>query len=483
MLRRYYAPYSDRGTRVPIVMRAWPRAVILWLVVAVVNLVGDELIYVFFVQRNQALSPFDFDVAVTLAALTTTVCAGPLIWFLIHTWFVRYDEFCNSLKDGALRAYLERFWARRLIAELVARGLISRAAAAENDDRSDSWQCAAEANPLVCNDVFQSIYRAQYGLGAFLTPFALLIAISFVAACLVARMRACMFTGSVCSSALFASEAPVAISAIAGAFVFAVGDTIRCIRQRCMTVSDSFWYALRLLIAIPLGLAVARSADPKVTQTALAFGLAMFPLNDFLKVIRRFAFPHAFASDEDEDGDKLLALSGVTLPIAAMIAAEGIYSIEQLAAIDPVVLCVRTGLPFRFLLFLGSQAVARRHLGAEASDKLAQIGLGNALSIREVVRALDEPQAAGLKVKAPQALMQSAVKQLSTMEGVVFDATVLEMKFREIAAEGYTRFLAHTLPGEPSPPAHPTFAPSGAAALEGMTTLEPPTAAAVNTTG
>lgn len=484
---------TDSNMPTPFFMRRWPRAVTLWLVVAIVNLVGDYLIYVFLVHGTsasvcavtstiplfphlegtdalpmwwnafraftpcdvtfpdaQAFSQSDFEVAVTLAALATTVCAGPLIWFLVHTWFVRYDEFCNSLKDGALRAYLERFWARRLIGELLTRKLISRQVAEESDELSVSWLKAAEANPLVCKQVFESIYRAQYGLGAFLTPFALLIAISFVAACLVAHMRGCMATGTVCSNMFFASEAPVAVSATAGAFLFAVGDSIRCIRQRCMTVSDSFWYALRLLLAIPIGLAVARAADPTVAQTALAFGFATFPLNDFLKVIRRFAFPHVFVNDKDEDVDKLLALAGVTLPIAAVITAEGIFSIEQLAAIDPVVLSVRTGLPFRFLLSLGSQAVIRWHFGPEASEKLAKIGLNNALSIREIVCALDAPGTHGLKVKAPEAVIQSAVKQLGGIEGGGFDATLIEMKFREIAAEGYTRFLAHIAPAEPA---------------------------------
>jgi len=491
-MSRRPVPDAESDTRTPSFLRGWQRAVALWSVVVVVNLVGDSLIYFFFVQGPQAtvcavtstipfaphlqgtdaipawwdafkvlipcqiavrsgnvLSPFDFQVAATLAALATTVCAGPLIWFLMHTWFARYDEFRNSLKDGALRAYLERFWARRLISELAARKLIARASAEENDDRSSSWREAAEAHPLVCQYVFKSIYHTHYGLSAFLTPFALLVTITFAAACLVARMRGCMASGTACPDELFGREAPVAISATAGAFLFAVGDSVRCIRQRCMTVSDSYWYALRLLIAIPMGLAFARAADPTVLQTAMAFALATFPLNDFLKVIRRFAFPQISDKDSAEDGDKLLELAGVTLPIAAIFAAEGIYSTEQLAATDPVVLSVRTGLPFRFVLSLGSQAMVRRHLGPQAG-KLADLGLNNALSVLEVVRALDAPAGtAGLMVKAPQAIMQSAVKQLGGVEGAALDISVIEMKFREIAAEEYTLFLDHIAPPEP----------------------------------
>jgi hypothetical protein len=176
----------------------------------------------------------------------------------------------------------------------------------------------------------------------------------------------------------------------------------------------------------------------------------MFPLNDFLKVIRRFAFPHVFPNDDSEEGDKLLVLSGVTLPIAAMFAAEGIYSTEQFATTDPVVLSIRTGLPFRFLLCLGSQAVVRRHLGTQAS-KLSDIGLCDALSILDVVRALDAPPGApGLKTTEPRTIIQSAVKQLGGGDTSALNEAVIEMKFREIAAEEYTLFLDHVVPFDAS---------------------------------
>jgi hypothetical protein len=479
-------PDANNAIPTPVFLRGWQRGVALWALVAVVNLVGDGLMYAFLVKGqsanlctvastfpltanlagvnslpgwwdtirivvpcpmtsvdNPAFSVYDFALGTTLAAIATAVCAGPLIWFLMHTWFARYDEFRNSLKDGALRAYLERFWARRLISELARLNLIPQKF--EEEDES-AWREAAAANPPVCQNVFKAIYHSQYGLGAFLTPFILLVTISFVAAFLVARMRGCMTTGTACSPFLFANEAPVVISAIAGAFMFAVGDSVRCIRQRSLTVSDAFWYALRLFLAVPVGLAFAGYADPKAVQTAVAFGLAMFPLNDFLKLIRRFAFPQVLAKDDDENGDKLLQLAGVTIPIAAIFAAEGIYSVEQMATFDPVLLSIRTGLPFRFILSLGSQAVVRRHLGAQ-SGKLADIGLGDALPILDVVRALDAPPGTpGLKVRSPEIIVQSAMKQLGGSDSGPLNAAVVEMKFREIAAEEYTIFLDHVVP-------------------------------------
>ncbi|WP_168790600.1 hypothetical protein [Paraburkholderia aromaticivorans] len=483
---------ADGEMRMPFFLRGWQRGLALWTVVLAVNVIGNLTAYALFVRGPQtsgcmvtsitplvpgldaaaimprwwdafrittpcqlfpagslAFSRDDLELGAILGAIATAICAGPLIWFLMHTWFARYDEFRNSLKDGALRAYLERFWARRLISELSDRKLIPRASAEESTGAADSWRVAADSNPLICQYVFKAIYHNQYGLSAFLTPFALLIAVSYVSALLVACMRGCIATGATCSPFLFANQAPVVISAIAGAFMFAVGDSVRCIRQRCMTVSDAFWYALRLFLAIPVGLAVARSADPKVAQTAVAFGLAMFPLNDFLKVIRRFAFPQILSNDNAENGDKLLMLGGVTLPIAAMFAAEGIYSIEQLATTDPVVLSIRTGLPFRFLLSLGSQAVVRRHLGAQA-DKLSDIGLSDALSILEVVRALDAQEGTpGLKTKEPRKIIGSAVKQLGGGDASPINDAVIEMKFREIAADEYTHFLDHVMPFEP----------------------------------
>lgn len=449
-------------TSTPLFLRGWQRGVALWAVVIAVNLIGDGLAYAFLLKDQSAaagslaFSVKDFELAATLAALATAVCAGPLIWFLMHTWFARYDEFRNSLKDGALCAYLKRFWARRLISELSDRGLIAKASDEEDEN---SWRTAAAANPSVCQYVFKAIYHSQYGLSAFLTPFVLLVAISFSSAVLVARMRGCMTVGVDCSAFLFGHEAPVAISAIAGAFMFAVGDSVRCIRQRSLTVSDAYWYALRLFLAVPVGLAVAASSDPKLGQTALAFGLALFPLNDFLKIIRRFAYPQWQPNDADENGDKLLQLAGVTIPLAATFAAEGIYSTEQLATTDPVLLSIRTGLPFRFMLSLGAQAVVRRHLGPQAG-KLLDIGLADAPSILDVVRALDAPAGtAGLRARSPDAIIQSAVRQLGGSDASALNAAVIEMKFRQIAAEALTHFLDQAVPLEtrPDQPAEPTM--------------------------
>jgi len=74
------------------------------------------------------------------------------------------------------------------------------------------------------------------------------------------------------------------------------------------------------------------------------------------------------------------------------------------------------------------------------------------LSILEVVRALDAQEGTpGLKTKEPRVIISSAVKQLGGGDASAINDAVIEMKFREIAAEEYTHFLDHVMPFEPVP--------------------------------
>ena len=86
-------------------VRAW-----LWELVGKSPANGDTL--------RGLVAPDDFVVAILLAAIASTLVAAPFIGFLTRGWFARLDEFRNSLQDGALFAYLRRFWSARLLAEI-----------------------------------------------------------------------------------------------------------------------------------------------------------------------------------------------------------------------------------------------------------------------------------------------------------------------------------------------------------------------------
>ncbi|WP_232458821.1 hypothetical protein [Burkholderia ubonensis] len=182
-----------------------------------------------------------------------------------------------------------------------------------------------------------------------------------------------------------------------------------------------------------------------------------------MKTVRRLAAKNVTELERKEDPpDELLNLSGVTKSVTASLHAEGITSIEQMAAADPVTLSIRTGFPFRFTLRLGSQAIVRRHFGPNAAN-LLPIGLADVVPIYLLVQALNGTSQPGTPAEPPP-----QVPRLDTPEAVVAAAAtllfakadpalpqeqaeaVVKMKFRQIAAEEYTLMLARITPLDPA---------------------------------
>lgn len=380
---------------------------------------------------------------VVLGAFTTALCGAPLIIFLSLGWFTRYSEFQNSLKGGALAAYLQRFWSPSLIHSLEDEKLL------KPDD--PDWRTCADKNPLLCERLFARIYHEQYGLMPFVVPFTILLIMAYAGAALVGSNyleQDCQHTlQMIC---VYKLGSPLLLSSMAGAFMFVVSDSVLGIRRKSLNISDVYWYALRLFLAIPLALVIA-SAGPKEAHVALAFALGTLPIDPLMKVIRRLGFPQLTAEDrEGGSSDKLLVLEGVTLPVVATLESEGINSTEQVAAADPVLLSIRTGFPFRFTLRLGSQAIVRRHLGQNAAQ-LIDVGLADVVPIYLLVRALDPltaPSASGPfpLIEAPDVIVQTAAKRLFPNYDDTERQAVTKMKFRQIAAEEYTVMLARITP-------------------------------------
>ena len=103
---------------------------------------------------------------------------------------------------------------------------------------------------------------------------------------------------------------------------------------------------------------------------------------------------------------------------------------KQLAAVDPVALSVRTGLPFDFILDLVAQAQAWRYLGTRA-EALGKLGLGMALSICRLVDRLAQ--------KPPDEEAKAVLTASANL--LQLDETVVKSVFKELAADPYTGFL------------------------------------------
>ncbi|WP_235994037.1 hypothetical protein [Paraburkholderia solitsugae] len=382
-----------------------------------------------------------------LGAFATILSAAPLITFLSVGWFTRYQEFQNSLKEGALSAYLQRFWSQRLIHALEDAGELTGQPVS-----SETWRVLADKNLDLCDRLFARIYHEQYGLSPFVPPFAILLLVAYAAAALVGWNYTCphcrKFSQATC---VYGLSQQLLVASLAGAFMFVVSDSVLSIRRRSLNITDVYWYSLRLFLAVPLALVANALTGTDGLHTALAFSLGTFPVDALLKIVRRMGFPQVTDADKRENQpDKLLTLEGVTLPIVATFEAEGVNSVEQVAAADPVLLSIRTGFPFRFTLRLGSQAIVRRHFGENASA-LMPIGLCDVVSIYLLVKAADGITSPQLpEVENYEAVLQDAAARLFPADDVNQRLAVVKMKFRQIAAEEYTLMLALITPLDPA---------------------------------
>ncbi|MCX7069131.1 MAG: hypothetical protein NTW85_15780 [Methylococcales bacterium] len=378
-----------------------------------------------------------------LVLLTTSLAAAPLIRFVILGWDARYHEFVNRLNNEALIAYLQQFWEKR---------------ATQDDSVFVGWDkngkkidgILVETTEDKVNNsmekIFKDIYTEQYGRRAFYVPIVLLITIIFILTVLSILLYLDVKLNL--HIAVLDTNARVAIASIAGAYMYVVSDTIQSVRQRSLNASTIYWYVLRMLLAIPIGFALTYfSLIPLEDRAFLAFALGALPLDEIIKLLRHFSREKLNPSKEnkeEEKSDQLIKLEGVTTRISSLLIAEGVDSIEQIITVDPVLLSIRTGLPFKFILHLGSQAIVRRYLG-ETVEKLMPLGLADARSIAALVDDLDntkkesEEQAKIIKSRATAVL--NAATSLVKPENSNYTSECLEFNFRQIANGNYTKFI------------------------------------------
>jgi len=367
--------------------------------------------------------PFTRLDALLLAVVLITTCltAAPLIRFLDTGWEIRFDEMRNRLSDGRLKAYLVSFWRLR-VAEKVG-----VPAGALNDE------LIRQLSTPTAEDLFRTIYLEQYGQTGFFLPLALLVFTVFVqAVMIVIVVRGVLPLGGITDS-----NKQIAVAAIAGAFMFVIGDSIASVRRRSLNIGDGYTYALRMVVSIPLGIAL--SAVSGTFSVVVAFGLGTLPLDEINKLVRRVTYQKLNSQESGQDSDNLVNLEGVTVPVASQLGAEGVSSIDQLLGMDPVLLAIRTGLPFDLILRLGSQAIVGRYLAGEYAEKLP-VGMADASALSCLVADLDATDAA--KKQQARAILEDIAARCRTPAQPTSPLTAtLEFQLRRLASDGYTRFL------------------------------------------
>jgi hypothetical protein len=409
-----------------------------YLLLGIGDLIGLVAFW-FYWHCNLQLPIPTFVGSALLVLITTSLAAAPLIRFVILDWEVRYHEFLNRLNNESLIAYLQQFWEKRTTQdpEFASWPLEGNENIVTKSQPSASNNTETLPQPLE-ERIFDAIYHEQYGRPAFFVPITLLVSSIFISTVLSILIYLQQIT------LVMNIDAAVAIASIAGAYMYVVSDSIQSVRQRSLNASSIYWYVLRMLLAIPIGVALTSLAATDV-KPFVAFGLGALPMDQLIKALRRLTTEKLNLTVAEEESDQLIRLEGVTGRIASMLIAEGVDSIEQVITVDPVLLSIRTGLPFKFILHLGSQAIVRRHLGVSA-EKLIALGLSDARSIAALVDNLDDSnELVQNRAKAVLAVATSLIKSpMENQSATITDdysTECLEYNFRQISSGNYTRFI------------------------------------------
>lgn len=332
---------------------------------------------------------------------------APFARWLLNGWAIRKEEFENQIQDGALKLYMEKFWNSRIVRLKT-----------EDDLKL----------------VFNQIYDQQFGKNRYVFPLLLLALVACLE--LTLAIQSAIYDSSNTEALLPFSGISfplLGISAVMGAYLFVVTDAIRKGHQNCLASTDIYWYILRLVIAIPMGYAIATIVAPQVGPF-VAFALGAFPTDAINKLLRRLLNKTLSQDEAIQDCDQLIQLRGVTLPIASALGEEGIGSIQVLASKDPVLLACRTALPFDFMLELAAQAIAQAYLGANI-QKLSDLGLSDAYLISKFMQKCPPKQPQDSQCVEERILTEAA----QLLGPISYESAYTS--FENISNDNYTKFL------------------------------------------
>jgi len=225
------------------------------------------------------------------------------------------------------------------------------------------------------------------------------------------------------------------LAAIAGAYMWVVGDFIWRARRMDFSPADVLWGTLRLFIAAPLGLSLGSVVKPDI-WSFVAFGLGAFPLETiqmFLRQLSAKALQIDLGTTQKSD---LLNLDGVDQKLVDRLAYEDIMSIVQLAYCDPIQLTMRSNLTFNAVVDLVSQSLAWVYIG-DKLPALRSLGLRGAYEIRQFLEHLG-PQADALDRLNANRIVPSIAQRLGLAEDNMWYVITT------IAYDPYTDFIYQT---------------------------------------
>jgi hypothetical protein len=225
---------------------------------------------------------------------------------------------------------------------------------------------------------------------------------------------------------------PIVIAAFLGAYVWVLLDQISRNHNRNLTRHDVYRGVYRLLIAIPLGMSLAKVFNTEFGVMG-AFLLGTFPTQTLLRMARRRFVDKTGLGEQTEDGPTELAqLQGIDKETAERLRDVGLTTVVDLAWRNPVELTIRTNFSFDFVIDCISQALVWVYFG-EKTKKLYHLSLRGAQEVRHLWMQLSSDNV-NARLAAEQVLKDAATL-------LEMDSLSLRHTLDQIADDPYTQFL------------------------------------------
>jgi hypothetical protein len=316
-----------------------------------------------------------------IALLVNALILLPALLYLLEGRLFRRQMILGYFTPSIISDYFRQFWAgdpecSQLVDEYERVVNEARKKPVSNDlvEKRDREKRLAE-QALV--EKIRELYDNRFGKLMYFTPFAALAIVLFLEAKFVAELvsylmakNASTLTGEPIAQEIVERSVRlpdrVAVAAIAGAYLAVGLDLFQRVGSLTLLPGDLWSYAIRLAVAPMLGLAVGSFANVE-TSMLVAFTVAVLPIGDILFWLRsKSAKVIGVEERPDEARDKLIKLPGVDSVVAARLQDQGISTIMQLCEVDPVLLSMRTGLDFTYVIRLVDAGIAWRYF----NDKL-----------------------------------------------------------------------------------------------------------------
>jgi hypothetical protein len=334
----------------------------------------------------------------------TYLCIHPILAYIKRGWDIKKTDILSSLDDKAKPVYLKVFLN-------IADGDASVA--------------------------FEKLYVRRYGRYRLTVPAILLVLVLYPISLLVAETAVARLSVGATPLGAFAGTSflllpGTALAAISGAYTWIVYSLISASSQYNLQPPAVLSAILRMVVAAPLGYAVAYVATPGL-QPFVAFAIGAFPLDTVQTVLQRIANKQLNLDiGTDSKTKQVTQLDGIDLPTADRIQTADITTIAQLAYCDPVQLSMRTNLSFDFVIDIVAQALAWLYF-EQRMIKIRPLSLRGALEIRYLCAALASGEAAA-KEAAQKTLVAAA-----SAAGI--DPDGFRSACQQVADDPYTEFL------------------------------------------